>query len=79
MAGKSGTTDSEKTAALVAMTKQYAVAGIMADPDWPQTNQKMGHDVPNGINPPVYETLRDAMKGKDRDQLHPAGREDLRG
>ena len=42
VAGKSGTTDSEKTSALVAMTKQYAVAGIMADPDWPQTNRKMG-------------------------------------
>ncbi|MBM0227878.1 MULTISPECIES: transglycosylase domain-containing protein [Micromonospora] len=65
VAGKSGTTDSDKTSALVAMTKQYAVAGIMADPDWPQTDQKMGHDVPNGINPAVYETLRDAMKNKE--------------
>ncbi|SCG52179.1 penicillin-binding protein [Micromonospora inositola] len=71
VAGKSGTTDSDKTSALVAMTKQYAVAGIMADPDWPQTNQKMGHDVPNGINPAVYETLRDAMKGKDRKEFTP--------
>ena len=25
------------------MTKQLAVAGIMADPDWPQTNVKMKH------------------------------------
>ncbi|MFC0503939.1 penicillin-binding protein [Micromonospora costi] len=73
VAGKSGTTDSEKTSALVAMTKQYAVAGIMADPDWPQTNVKMGHDVPNGINPPVYETLRDAMKGKPRVNFEPPG------
>ncbi|WP_200210183.1 penicillin-binding protein [Micromonospora coerulea] len=71
VAGKSGTTDSDKTSALVAMTKQYAVAGIMADPDWPQTNQKMGHDVPNGINPAVYQTLRDAMKGKDRKDFTP--------
>ncbi|GIJ78083.1 Membrane carboxypeptidase (penicillin-binding protein) [Micromonospora phaseoli] len=66
VAGKSGTTDSEKTAALVAMTKQYAVAGIMADPDWPQTNVKMKHNRPDGINPPVWNTLRDAMKGKKR-------------
>ncbi|MET8042145.1 transglycosylase domain-containing protein [Micromonospora sp. NPDC005215] len=73
VAGKSGTTDSEKTAALVAMTKQYAVAGIMADPDWPQTNVEMGHDVPNGINPPVQETLRDAMKGKERIPFEPPG------
>ncbi|MFC3503246.1 penicillin-binding protein [Micromonospora krabiensis] len=74
VAGKSGTTDSEKTAALVAMTKQYAVAGIMADPDWPQTNVKMGHNEPNGINPPVWETLRDAMKGKPRINFEPPGK-----
>ena len=72
VAGKSGTTDSDRTSALVAMTKQYAVAGIMADPDWPQTNQKMGHDeTPQGINPAVYQTLRDAMKGKERKNFTP--------
>ncbi|MFC8615633.1 penicillin-binding protein [Micromonospora purpureochromogenes] len=74
VAGKSGTTDSEKTAALVAMTKQYAVAGIMADPDWPQTNVKMKHNEPDGINPPVWETLRDAMKGKNRINFEPPGK-----
>ncbi|MBG6101161.1 penicillin-binding protein [Micromonospora vinacea] len=73
VAGKSGTTDSEKTAALVAMTKQYSVAGIMADPDWPQTNVKMKHKEKDGINPPVYETLRDAMKGKPRIKFEPPG------
>ncbi|MFG1652925.1 penicillin-binding protein [Micromonospora sp. NPDC049275] len=73
VAGKSGTTDSEKTAALVAMTKQYAVAGIMADPDWPQTNVEMKHEQKDGINPPVYETLRDAMKGKPRIKFEPPG------
>ncbi|MGN9813272.1 penicillin-binding protein [Micromonospora sp. BQ11] len=74
VAGKSGTTDSEKTASLVAMTKQYAVAGIMADPDWPQTNVKMKHNQKDGINPPVYETLREAMKGKERINFTPPGR-----
>lgn len=73
VAGKSGTTDSEKTAALVAMTKQYAVAGIMADPDWPQTNVKMKHKERDGINPPVYETLRDAMRGKKGIEFEPPG------
>ncbi|MBQ0903461.1 transglycosylase domain-containing protein [Micromonospora sp. U21] len=73
VAGKSGTTDSEKTAALVAMTKQYAVAGIMADPDWPQTNVKMKHAERDGINPPVWETLRDAMKNKPKIQFEPPG------
>ncbi|MFF0722268.1 transglycosylase domain-containing protein [Verrucosispora sp. NA02020] len=74
VAGKSGTTDSEKTASLVAMTKQYAVAGIMADPDWPQTNVKMRHNAADGINPPVNETLRDAMKGKKRINFDPPGK-----
>jgi membrane peptidoglycan carboxypeptidase len=59
VAGKSGTTDSEKTASLVTMTKQLAVAGIMADPDWAETSHDMEHDI---VNPAVYETLRDGMK-----------------
>ncbi|MFG1659550.1 penicillin-binding protein [Micromonospora chersina] len=72
VAGKSGTTDGDKTSALVAMTKQYAVAGIEADPDWPQTNQRMRHnEVPWGINPAVYQTLRDAMVGKERINFTP--------
>ncbi|MEH0938253.1 penicillin-binding protein [Micromonospora psammae] len=71
VAGKSGTTDSEKTSSLVAMTKQYSVAGIMADPDWPQTTQKMGHDEAQGINPAVYNTLKVAMKNKERIQFTP--------
>jgi membrane peptidoglycan carboxypeptidase len=79
VAGKSGTTDSEKTSALVAMTKQYAVAGIEADPDWPQTTQKMGHDVPTGINPAVYETLRDAMLHKERIEFTPPSGKILEG
>ncbi|MDG4761527.1 transglycosylase domain-containing protein [Micromonospora sp. WMMD710] len=73
VAGKTGTTDSGKTASIVAMTKQYAVAGIMADPDWAQTNVKMKHAEKDGINPPVYETLRDAMKGKPRINFEPPG------
>ncbi|SBT52693.1 penicillin-binding protein [Micromonospora narathiwatensis] len=71
VAGKSGTTDGDKTSALVAMTKQYAVAGILADPDWPQTGQKMGHKELDGINPAVQETLRAAMEGKDRKNFTP--------
>jgi membrane peptidoglycan carboxypeptidase len=68
VAGKSGTTDSEKTAALVVMTKQLAVAGILADPDWAETSYNMEHDI---VNPAVYETLRDAMKGKPARQFTP--------
>lgn len=64
VAGKTGTTDHDKTAALVAMTKQYSFAGILADPDWPQTTERMRHEGKGGVNPAVYEALRDAMKGK---------------
>ncbi len=61
--GKSGTTDSDKTAALIAGTKSLVVAGLLADPDWAETNRKMEHDI---VNPAVYLTLADAMKGKEK-------------
>ncbi|MFG2063450.1 penicillin-binding protein [Micromonospora sp. NPDC048871] len=73
IAGKSGTTDGEKSASLVAMTKQYAVAGILADPDWPQTNVKMKHKPTDGINPPVFQTLKAAMNGKKAINFEPPG------
>jgi membrane peptidoglycan carboxypeptidase len=68
IAGKTGTTDGEKTASLVVTTKQLTVAGILADPDWAQTTQRMQHD---DVNPAVYETLRDAMKGVKGIQFTP--------
>jgi membrane peptidoglycan carboxypeptidase len=68
VAGKTGTTDAEKTASLVVMTKQLSVAGILADPDWAQTTEQMSHTI---VNTAVYETLRDAMKGKPAEQFTP--------
>ncbi|MEV7231621.1 MULTISPECIES: transglycosylase domain-containing protein [Polymorphospora] len=68
VSGKTGTTDSEKTASLVVTTKQLAVAGILADPDWAQTTARMSHDI---VNPAVYETLRDGMKNKETKQFTP--------
>jgi len=68
VAGKSGTTDGERTASLVVTTKQLAVAGILADPDWAETTDRMEHNI---VNPAVYETLRDAMKGKPSQQFTP--------
>jgi hypothetical protein len=68
VAGKSGTTESEKAAALVVMTRQLAVAGILADPDWAETTYDMEHDI---VNPAVYLTLKDAMKGKPSKQFTP--------
>jgi membrane peptidoglycan carboxypeptidase len=58
--GKSGTSDGERTAVLVLSTRQYTVAGILADPDWAQTTQRMDHDF---VNPAVIRTLRNIMRG----------------
>jgi membrane peptidoglycan carboxypeptidase len=58
--GKSGTSEEERSALLVVSTKQIAVAGILADPDWAETTQQMDH---NFVNPAVINTLRDAMAG----------------
>jgi membrane peptidoglycan carboxypeptidase len=58
--GKSGTSELERTALLVVSTKQIAVAGILGDPDWAETDQQMEH---NFVNPAVIETVRDAMRG----------------
>lgn len=63
LAGKSGTTDNEVTSTLVLTTRQLAVAGILADPDWAATNKGRGSDHPGIVNPAVIETMRDAMKG----------------
>jgi membrane peptidoglycan carboxypeptidase len=60
IAGKTGTTDSNQTAALIAMTKQVAVAGVLADPD-----NRQGHNYGHGeVNTAVARTLHDMMVGK---------------
>ncbi len=69
VAGKTGTTDNNQTAALITMTKQLAVGGILADPDWAQTTRlraDVGGRDPHGdvVNPAVGQTLHDAMVGK---------------
>jgi membrane peptidoglycan carboxypeptidase len=63
IAGKTGTTDSKRTASLVVTTRSMAVAGILADPDWPDTTANMSHDI---VNPAVYDTLADIMRGKQK-------------
>ncbi len=69
VAGKTGTTDGNQTAALVVGTRQLFIAGVLADPDWAFTSQLVrdvgGRDVHAGVvNPAVYLTLRDSMVGK---------------
>lgn len=60
--GKTGTTDDEKSASLVVSTRQLAIAGFYADPDWPQTRERFEHR--GGVNPVVQRALRDATAGK---------------
>jgi membrane peptidoglycan carboxypeptidase len=60
IAGKTGTTDGNRTAALITMTKQLAVAGVIADPDY-APGHNYGH---NEVNSAVAHTLADAMAGK---------------
>jgi membrane peptidoglycan carboxypeptidase len=57
--GKTGTTDTNESATLVASTRQVTVAGIEAIPDIRQAGAESGH-----VNGAVAETLRDAMAGK---------------
>jgi len=68
-AGKTGTTDGNQTAALIAMTRQLAVAGVVADPDWAFTTQlqrNLGGRDPHAevVNLAVAYTLRDGVAGK---------------
>jgi membrane peptidoglycan carboxypeptidase len=58
--GKTGTTDTNESATLVASTRQVAIAGMEADPDWP-ADPSADH---NHVDAAVSETLRDAMAGK---------------
>jgi membrane peptidoglycan carboxypeptidase len=60
IAGKTGTTDSDRTAALIVMTKQMAMAGVVADPDNSDTN---GYSH-NQVNYAVQHTVADFMNGK---------------
>ncbi|MCU7727041.1 penicillin-binding protein [Actinoplanes sp. KI2] len=68
--GKTGTTDSSKTAALILGTTSIVVAGYLADPDWPQTSQHMSH---GQVNPAVWNTVADYMRGKPSVQFPKPG------
>jgi membrane peptidoglycan carboxypeptidase len=62
VAGKTGTTDSNRAAWFVGMTRQLAGAAFMADPDYRLTDvSEDGTTKPTSV---VAYTLRDFMKGK---------------
>ncbi|HKT00186.1 MAG TPA: transglycosylase domain-containing protein [Rugosimonospora sp.] len=71
VAGKTGTTDSDKTAALIAMTKQLAIAGLVADPDYANYSPHYSH---NQVNGAVQDTLHDAMDGEPSRNFTPPSR-----
>jgi membrane peptidoglycan carboxypeptidase len=70
VAGKTGTTDHDKTAALIVMTPRVAVAGIIADPDDPllvgYPNKRFSHDQ---VNYAVNYTVRDFMRDRPGDNF----------
>ncbi|MET0423775.1 MAG: transglycosylase domain-containing protein, partial [Actinoplanes sp.] len=64
--GKTGTTDHDKTAALIAGTTSLVIAGYLVNPDYQNHSDRMSHGI---VNPAVYNTLADAMKGKPKVQF----------
>ncbi|GAA0584707.1 transglycosylase domain-containing protein [Paractinoplanes ferrugineus] len=64
--GKTGTTDADKTAALIAGTTQLVVAGYLVNPDWQAHRDHMEHST---VNPAVWNTLADYMKGEPKIQF----------
>ncbi|MBW6436845.1 transglycosylase domain-containing protein [Actinoplanes hulinensis] len=64
--GKTGTTDNDKTAALVVGTRSLVVAGYLANPDWAGHTDRMSHSI---VNPAVYETLADYMEGRPEEDF----------
>ncbi|GLY97108.1 transglycosylase domain-containing protein [Actinoplanes sp. NBRC 103695] len=72
--GKSGTTDRDKTASLIVGTTSIVVAGFMVNPDWANHTDRMQHPI---INPAVYKTAADYMKGKPKENFKKPGNRKL--
>ena len=64
--GKTGTTDNDRTAALIAGTTSLVVAGYLVNPDYQNHPDHLRHPQ---VNPAVYNTLADYMKGKPKVQF----------
>jgi membrane peptidoglycan carboxypeptidase len=64
--GKTGTTDKDRTAALIAGTTSLVVAGYLVNPDYQNHPDHLRHPQ---VNPAVYRTLADHMKGKPKVQF----------
>ena len=69
VAGKSGTTDSNRTAWFCGYTPQLAAAAFVADPDNPENNVGSGRGTISKYT--VAETLKDALKGQPKVKFNP--------
>ncbi|MEV6345075.1 transglycosylase domain-containing protein [Actinoplanes sp. NPDC051851] len=69
VAGKSGTTDNNKTAWFSGFTPQLAASAFVADPDNPEHLVGTGRSLMSKYT--VAETLRDALKGQPRLKFTP--------
>jgi membrane peptidoglycan carboxypeptidase len=64
--GKTGTTDKDRTASLIAGTTELVVAGYLVNPDYQAHRDRLRHDQ---VNPAVIRTLPDYMEGKPKVQF----------
>jgi membrane peptidoglycan carboxypeptidase len=64
--GKTGTTDRDRTASLVAGTTSLVVAGYLVNPDYQNHSDRLRH---HQVNPAVYRTLADYMEDRPRVQF----------
>jgi membrane peptidoglycan carboxypeptidase len=69
VAGKSGTTDNNRTAWFCGFTPQLAAAAFVADPDNPEDFVGSGRSLMSKYT--VAETLRDALKGVPKEKFTP--------
>jgi membrane peptidoglycan carboxypeptidase len=69
VAGKSGTTDSNKTAWFCGFTPQLAAAAFVADPDNPEDVVGSGRSTISKYT--VAQTLKDALKGQKKMKFTP--------
>ncbi|MEV8509491.1 transglycosylase domain-containing protein [Actinoplanes sp. NPDC051475] len=68
--GKTGTTDHDKTAALIIGTTSLTVAGYLVNPDYQDHSDRMSHQI---VNPAVWGTMADYMDGKPKVEFKKPG------
>jgi membrane peptidoglycan carboxypeptidase len=73
VAGKSGTTDSNRSAWFCGFTPQLAAAAFVADPDNPENTVGTSRGTISKFT--VAETLKDALKGKPKAKFNPPPKE----